>query len=138
MSTIVVGHDGSKTSTAAVNEAARLAEALGASLHVVSAYKGSGSSLSHEGGQWNLGGLDQAEQAVLDATSRYRNTIEVTSSVSEGNPAGALVGEAERLDADMIVVGSRRTQGVSRALGSVAAAVVKQSPCSVHIAHTTG
>jgi len=111
MSTIVVGHDGSETSTAAVSEAARRAEALGASLHVVSAFKGSGSSLSHEGGQWNLGGLDQAEQAVLDATSRYRNTIEVTSSVSEGNLANALVGEAERLGSDMIVVGSRRTQG---------------------------
>ena len=38
-SSIVVGTDGSETAQRAVEEAARLAEAVGCELHVVSAYK---------------------------------------------------------------------------------------------------
>ncbi len=53
------------------------------------------------------------------------------------DPDDALVAEAERLDASMIVVGSKHTQGLARILGSVAAGVVHKAPCSVHIAHTT-
>ena len=44
--------------------------------------------------------------------------------------------EAERLEADVIVVGNRRMQGVSRLLGSVANEVAHNAPCDVLIVKT--
>lgn len=137
MSTIVVGHDGSDTSTVAVVEAAELAEAFESTLHVVSAFKRDVTPLELEGATWMIGGIDEAEQVVQSAASRFRGRIEVTTSVIEGDPADALVEEAKRLDARMIVVGNLRTQGLSRVLGSVASAVVRLAPCSVHVVHST-
>lgn len=136
--TIVVGHDGSDTSTNAVIEAGDLAEALDSRLHVVSAFKRDATTVEHEGESWVIGGVDQAERVVQDAASRFKGRIEVTTSVIEGDPARALVDEAKRLDASMIVVGNLRTQGISRILGSVASGVMRHAPCSVHVAHTSG
>lgn len=138
MSTIVVGHDGSETSTVAVSEAADLAEALGATLHVVSAFKHGATKFEHEGGSFAVGGLDHAEQVVQDAASRVRGRVDVSTAAIDGDPAEALVAEAKRLDARMIVVGSVHTQGLSRILGSVASAVVRSATCSVHITHSSG
>ena len=139
MSAIIVGHDGSETSEAAVHEAVRLAQALDAPLHIVVAFKrDGGGQLRIEGGAWAVGGLEAAEKALADVETKYGTGIDITDSVSEEDPDDALVHAAERLGAQMIVVGNRRTQGLSRVLGSVAGAVVRKAPCSVHIAHTTG
>ena len=62
--------------------------------------------------------------------------VEVTSAGASGKPGEALVTEAERLGATMIVVGNRRVQGIARVLGSVAAAVAHHAPCDVYIAKT--
>lgn len=138
MSTIVVGHDGSETSELAVREAARLAAALGSELHIVVAFSRDSAKLTHEGESWAVGGLDRAEQVIAAARTRHSDALTITDSVSTEDPADALVQAAKEHNAEMIVVGNRRTQGLSRVLGSVASAVVKRAPCSVHIAHTTG
>ncbi|MDH3292846.1 MAG: universal stress protein [Acidimicrobiia bacterium] len=56
---------------------------------------------------------------------------------AEGKPADVLVREAERLDADVIVVGNRRVQGPGRFLGAIATSVAHHAPCDVSIAKTT-
>lgn len=61
----------------------------------------------------------------------------ITTSAVPGKPADAIIAEAERLDADVIVVGSVHMQGLRRALGSVANGVSHHAPCSVYIAKTT-
>lgn len=138
MTGIIVGHDGSDTSAAAVQEAARLAEALGEPLHIVVAYNPGAATRIPEGEPgWSVGGMDDAQQIVEDVAGIYRNRVAVTHTISTGDPADALVGAAEELDATMIVVGNRRTQGLARVLGSVATTVVRKAPCSVHVAHTT-
>jgi nucleotide-binding universal stress UspA family protein len=63
--------------------------------------------------------------------------VEFSTAVVDGDPADALCAEAERLQADMIVVGSVRTQGIGRVLGSVANDVLRQAPCAVLVAKTT-
>jgi nucleotide-binding universal stress UspA family protein len=138
MTTIIVGHDGSDTSKAAVQEAARLAEALGNSLHIVVAFKRDSTKRVHEGESLTIGGIDEAEEIIRDAATKFAVNLDVTHAISTDDPAEALVAEAERLDASMIVVGNKRTQGLSRVLGSVASAVVRKASCSVHIAHTSG
>ena len=138
MSTIVVGHDGSETSGAAVREAARLAEALGDALHIVVAYNPSAATRIAKGEPgWSVGGMDDAQQIVEDVSNIYESRLAVTHTISTEDPADALVDTATELDASMIVVGNRRTQGISRVLGSVASSVMRKAPCSVHVAHTS-
>lgn len=55
--------------------------------------------------------------------------------VVEGSPRRAIVGTAEALQADLVVVGTHGRTGLRRmALGSVAEAVVRAAPCSVLVA----
>ena len=63
--------------------------------------------------------------------------MEVTYSGVVGKPADALIREAERLDASLIVVGNRRMQGLGQLLGSVANSVAHGAPCGVYIVKTT-
>ena len=76
MSTIVVGHDGSDTSAAAVQEAARLAEALGEALHIVVAYNPSSATRIAKGEPgWSVGGMDDAQQIVEDASGAVNKML---------------------------------------------------------------
>lgn len=60
--------------------------------------------------------------------------VTVSSKVLEGDPAEAIVGEAQRLHADEIFVGSHGHGPLWRGLlGSVSQKVVAQAPCSVQI-----
>ncbi|GAA5194559.1 hypothetical protein GCM10023346_22310 [Arthrobacter gyeryongensis] len=62
--------------------------------------------------------------------------IKITHSASAGRPADALIREAIRKEARLIVVGSRRVQGIGRVLGSVSNSVAQNAPCDVYIADT--
>jgi nucleotide-binding universal stress UspA family protein len=60
--------------------------------------------------------------------------VSVTSKVAEGHPADTILDEAERWQADLIVVGSHGFGPVKRRLlGSVSQAVALHAPCSVEI-----
>ena len=56
---------------------------------------------------------------------------------AKGDPAEAIVRVADRLDADLIVVGNRGMKGVRRVLGSVPNSVAHLANCSVLIVDTT-
>ena len=136
---IVVGVDGSETALRAAEVAAGLAEELGTSLHVVSAYEHEG---RHEvvgvgSDKWYVGDADEATTAAQNAASRFAAGVEVTDSAPKGKPADVLIAEAERLGARMIVVGNHRMQGAGRILGSVANSVAHHAPCDVYIVRTT-
>ena len=68
-----------------------------------------------------------------------KSLAEIVEQARERWPLGILV-IAHRLstirDADVIVVGNKRVQGVSRILGSIARYVAAHAPCDVYIAHT--
>jgi nucleotide-binding universal stress UspA family protein len=54
------------------------------------------------------------------------------SEVAFGDPAVEIVGAAERLGADLLIMGRRRAGGVRRAvLGSVVSGVLRRAPCPV-------
>lgn len=57
----------------------------------------------------------------------------VSSTILEGDPAGALLSEARRWKADLIVVGSHGRRPAERLLGSVAQFVAQHADCSVEI-----
>jgi nucleotide-binding universal stress UspA family protein len=136
---VVVGIDATETALAAAQEAAELARRLGARLHIVSAVT-SDRSISAGAGPESVraSSLELAEQVLADVASQLQSGVEVTTSAVRGKPADVIVDEAKRLDADLIVVGSKRMTGISRVLGSVANDVAHHAGCSVYIAKTTG
>ena len=81
--------------------------------------------------------LTTAEQISEQQAAAYRTQgIASTAAALDEKPASALLREADRLQADVIVVGNRRMQGVGRLLGSVANEVAHNANCDVYIVKT--
>jgi nucleotide-binding universal stress UspA family protein len=135
--TIVVGVDGSATAKKAAESARDLAAALGASLHVVSAFDSDRTEVFGSGSdQWIVSDADSAEHVARTVADSLGHDVKVTYSAARGRPADALIKEAVRMEARIIVVGNRRMQGIGRVLGSVANSVAHNAPCDVYIANT--
>jgi len=140
---IVVGTDGSDSAKQAVREAVRLAKALGAELHVVSAFEGlRGARVSGapEGAAkvWAPLPDSQVDAILSETAAAIRNQqIAAKTHAIEKDPADALLAVAEEVGASMIVVGNRGMHGARRfVLGSVPNTVSHRARCSVLIVAT--
>ena len=129
---IVVAYDGSEGAQAALYRASELGRAFGASLLLV----GCTGRFRSEG----QGGIaeDPDPQAAaqaresLEAASRTLTGIESSFEVVAGSPPHEIVAFAERVDADLIVTGSRGRAMLPQAvLGRVTSAIVSNAPCDV-------
>jgi nucleotide-binding universal stress UspA family protein len=133
---VVVGVDGSESARKAAEVARDLAKSLGASLHVVTAFETENTETFGSGSDTvRISNADSAEH-VAKALGNSAQGLEITHSAARGKPADALIKEAIRLDARVIVVGNRRMRGIGRLLGSVANSVAHNAPCDVYIANT--
>ena len=135
---IVVGVDGSETALRAARTAKDLAATLGATLHVVTAFDSDRTEVFGSGSdQWIVSDAGEAEKVARSVAESLRTPdLTVTHTAARGKPAEALINEAERSGARMIVVGNRRMRGIGRVLGSVANSVAHNAPCDVYIAKT--
>lgn len=135
---IVVGVDGGEPALRAARRAAEMAATFGATLHVVTAInRGSVEEFPDRPGGSLVTSGEVAEGIASDVARELEgDVLKVTSDVVYGKPAAALVAEAERLEAFLIVVGNRRAQGIGRVLGSVAGSVAAHAPCDVYIVKT--
>ena len=135
---IVVGVDGSETAMRAAETARGLAVSLEATLHVVTAFDSDRTEVFGSGSdRFIVSDAGEAEKVAKDVAARLSTEgLKVTYSSARGKPAEALIREAERFDARMIVVGNRRMRGLGRVLGSVANSVAHNAPCDVYIAKT--
>lgn len=139
-SIIITGVDDSATAAAAARKAAQLASALGGELHLICAY-GKFESTTFESGPEKFhysndeDALKTAQTVALGLRKDFPD-LTVRTAASEGKPGDALVQAAERLKADVIVVGNKRVQGMARVLGSIARDVASQAPCDVYVAYT--
>lgn len=134
---IVVGVTESETSQLAARTAAEYAAATGATLHVVTAVRRAQHEVIEAGSdEWEFSTLDQAQNNVSRFVDSLAVGIEHTVVALEGDPAEVLVEEAQRVGADLIVVGNVRMQGPSRILGSVGSKVLHSAPCDVLIVKT--
>lgn len=75
----------------------------------------------------------EAKQAMTRALERYRTAgVALEGTVVCSDPRDAVVETAEKLKADLVVIGTHGRRGLKRALmGSVAEAVVRTAPCPV-------
>lgn len=135
---IIVGVDGSETAQKAAEAARDLAVALNAPLVVLSAFDNDHAEVIRSASEeFVISAAGEAERVARKVIDSIRTQgVEVTHAVSRGKPAEALVKEAARLQARVIVVGNRRMRGIGRVLGSVANSVAHNAPCDVYIANT--
>jgi nucleotide-binding universal stress UspA family protein len=144
MKSIVVGTDGSETAERALREAADLARATGACLHIVTAYERA--SGAHVGGEdtperasWMVGPDAQVDSVLENAAGElHAEGMEVQKHARPGDPADALLTVADEQDADLIVVGNKGMTGAKRfLLGSVPDKISHHAACSVLIVRTS-
>lgn len=141
-STIVTGVDSSQTAVSAAAKAAELADAFGADLHVITAYSANNTySVRAPVDGSDTDGLAAAAREVAEAAAadlgKAHPSVTVTVSTGAGAPAEVLLNHADALGADLIVVGNKHVQGLSRILGSVAKKVASEANCDIHIVNTT-
>lgn len=142
---ILLAIDGSPCSEAAVNEVALRPWPANSELRIVSAFQ---IPLSPTPEVWAIepeyyGQMERAvrdqAQKVVDVTSvrlkqALGQSVNVTGQVLAGSPQSAILEEAERWKADLIVVGSHGYGTWHRLiLGSVSQAVVSHAKCSVEV-----
>jgi nucleotide-binding universal stress UspA family protein len=138
MKTILVGYDGSDASANALRRAAKFAKAFDASVHVTSV-----TPVLVGGGSRSAGPYDPADPPAehtkqLEQAQALLGEEGVTATLdpAHGNPADAILDVADRIEADLIVVGSHERSLVEHALGrSVSGAVSRKAHRDVLIVH---
>ncbi|WP_194289072.1 MULTISPECIES: universal stress protein [unclassified Nocardioides] len=132
MKIVVVGVDGSETASAAAHRAAEIAARFDARLHIVCAHRVEGDETRHR-----INDNERALAVVAEERARLLSVVEdISTEAVPGKPADVILGEAERLDADLVVVGNKRLQSPLRGLGSIAGAVAHHAACDLFIVHT--
>ena len=143
---IVVGTDGSDTAGEAVRQATELAKAIGAKVHLVSAFEPVGNQRLREERQevpedmsWMVNQREDVDATLRDAGEQIQEAgVDVETYARQGDPADAILDVAEEKSADLIVVGNKGMTGAKRfLLGSVPNKVSHHAPCSVMIIRTT-
>lgn len=145
---IVVGTDGSETAGEAVRRAAGLAAAFGADLHVVNAYKPPAIVMATTAEPGLMpSAVAEWEDAARDDARRLLHAVagdligvgaSVTTWAMPMHPAAGILGVAEAVEADLIVVGNRGMQGKRRVLGSVPNHISHHAGCDVLVVDTVG
>jgi nucleotide-binding universal stress UspA family protein len=135
MQTIMVGVDESAAAGRALERAATLTRALGATLIVTSV-----APVTETAGGRSLGAdpVDPASDSLAElvAARTYLDREGVTASYIEavGHEGGALVAAAQERNADLIVVGAARESLIGRLLGhGVSDSIAHQAHCDVLI-----
>jgi nucleotide-binding universal stress UspA family protein len=141
---VLLASDGSPHANAAVDLLAKLGlprSAVVTLLHVVETHDYLTSRLLATGrsdlrrlAEEVIQGRKQAGAGMLEKARRVfkRRSLTADTLVAEGPPAEAILRTAERLRADLVVMGSRGLTGMKRLLlGSVSHKVTRHSPCSV-------
>lgn len=136
--TVVVGIDGSEQADRAAELAVSMARSTGAEIHLMTVVRppeGWWGIVASPPTSTALGEtLMNARQEILDKTIARLDLEGVEFDVVEdiGDPARMLVDYAEKLGADLLMVGKRGAGLIERmVLGSVANRVVHDAPCPV-------
>lgn len=134
---IVVGIAETDTSKLAGRKAFELAELCGARVHVVtSVTEGEVAVIEIGSDTFHIDELEAAEAAVREFVASLSPTVEWEVVRHHDKPAAAILAVAEEVEADLIVVGNVRMQGLKRVMGSVGNDIAHHAPCSVLIVKT--
>src|SRR6266550_4883963 len=144
---ILLAIDESKYSTSAVREVAKRPWPKGTTVRVLTVAEPFPQVALEPwyGGRESLERIDQEvpkrARALTKKTadSLKKKGFKVDTAVRQGDARSEIVDEAEKWKADLNVMGSHGYAGIRRLLlGSVAASVVSNAPCSVEIVRKKG
>lgn len=144
--TILVGTDGSDSSFRAVDRAAQMAAATGATLLLASAYspmpeRERASAADRLGDlAYKVQGSTPADDALRAARERAvaAGATAIEQEAVEGDAVDVLSKLARERPVDLMVIGNRGLNSLAgRILGSVPANLSHRAPCDVLIVHTT-
>ena len=135
--TIVIAYDGSPSSSKALELAVNLAKSVGADLKLVTVIEQPASVFTDE---FNIAEFEQklhraGLQTIASGEQKAQELgLKVESAMLAGNPAEEILNYALKVNAYMIVVGTRGLGGFQRLLvGSVAQALVAHSQIPVFV-----
>jgi nucleotide-binding universal stress UspA family protein len=139
---LLLAIDNSEYSTEAIKEVAKRPWPPNSTVRVLSVVESvvpPAAELWYDAG----GDLERVEQEMTKRATKLvqrtsqslkRKGLKIETAVREGDARSAIVDEARKWSADLIVVGSHGYSGIKRLLlGSVASSVVSHAPCSVEI-----
>ncbi len=130
----LVTSDGSEYSAGAVRVSLRMAQKCGARVRVISIVAGGNAELYAMGEQLLARELDTA-RAHLNEVQHEAATLGVaceTEVVQAGDIHKEIVSQADKMNADLIIMGRRGRRGLARLmLGDVTAQVIGHAHCSV-------
>jgi nucleotide-binding universal stress UspA family protein len=135
MKTILVGYDGSEQSKNALTRAAEIGSALGSKIVVTSVAPMLITS-PRSAGPYDPADPPQAHEDNLQEAVALLETQGITPTLERGagDPADVIVELADRVDADLIVLGTQERSLLERALGmSVSGEVSRKADCDVLI-----
>ena len=140
--TILVPTDFSESAEKALDQAVELAGALGAKLYLVNAISVPALGIPELGVALTSTMMEstvRANHAELDRLAARWPAAHIEVMLRTGYPRDVIVGLANQLGADLIVMGTHGRRGVRRALlGSIAEAVLRTAPCPVWVIHGPG
>jgi nucleotide-binding universal stress UspA family protein len=137
IATILVPTDFSPDADAALEHAVDFARLFGARIHLLHAYYIAPQAATPWSYSFPAGLIDEVRQDALRRVEELREKvaargIESSSEISPEPPSLAIVAAAERLKADLIVMGTRGLTGIKHVmLGSVAERTLRHAPCPV-------
>lgn len=140
---VLVAVDGSEASRAALSAFARLPLTTGVVvelLHVLPAHDWSdlparGEELAELREAQEGAETDAADRLLEDSAKSLPNGVEIRTAKERGRVTDIILGHADALDADLIVLGSRGLSGPRRPFwGSTAERVIASAGCSVLVA----
>jgi nucleotide-binding universal stress UspA family protein len=136
---VVVGADDSPTARRAIEAAAEIVRMSGGVLHLVTAFDIKTRSESSLPSEFRNLGTDGEGEAALQSLSFVAKNLGVDPVLHlvAGDPSEVIVTTADKVNADLIVVGNRGMKGARRVLGSVPNSVAHDANCSVVIIDTT-
>ncbi len=74
----------------------------------------------------------EAKKQLEELTQKW-GVISLDQEVQIGSPKTVILGKAEKINCDLIVVGSHGRHGLTRLFGSTATAIMHYTPCDVLI-----
>lgn len=128
---ILVGYDGSENAKRALQKAITLTDQFQGKLSIVVAVDATVDVVERHFVLEHI--LERGKALLSDALGQAKQaSIDASGSVENGSPAAMVLSQAEKGNADLIVVGRRGVSGVEHfIIGSVSSSVVAHSRCDV-------
>jgi nucleotide-binding universal stress UspA family protein len=137
MKKILIAHDGSKSSEAALKKAFEIAEKFDSSVTVMSVVPELYLTELMEVDRVRI--LETLTEEAKKALMKIRKSTAaskkpVKTIVAQGNPAEEILAQAKKMKADLLVTGSHGRHGAQKFfLGSISAKLATHAECSVLI-----